>query len=341
MRRAQAENLETAGQDSFVDVVTNLVGIMIVLVIIVGVRVKHVWVDPNSAKALPADVKAAVAGSFKDADAATVLAGLKATAGAIEADVHKVDDQVAAVEQEFAVRSVEREQLATLVSAGEHELATRRGKLQAGDQADFDLHREAAALEQQLGEGRQQLERVANEKPPAVELRHQMTPISRTVFGKEVHFRLAKGHISYVPLQELLDEAKESIRKELMDRTSPVAIAEHEHTAGPYAGFEMQFTMGIEPNKIQFKQMQIVPVAGEPGETVADALRPTSEFRRRLADHDPSQTTVTIWVYPENFTEFRAIKEELTRLGFATAARPLPPGINISGSDKGSHSAAQ
>ena len=40
------ENIEAAGQDSFVDVVTNLVGIMIVLVIIVGVRTKHVCIDP-------------------------------------------------------------------------------------------------------------------------------------------------------------------------------------------------------------------------------------------------------------------------------------------------------
>src|SRR5437660_6482084 len=84
MRRTQAENLESAGQDSFVDVVTNLVGIMIVLVIIVGVRVKHVYVDPAAVKPLPAETKAAVAGAFKDADPATVLAGLKVTAGAIE-----------------------------------------------------------------------------------------------------------------------------------------------------------------------------------------------------------------------------------------------------------------
>ncbi len=133
MRRTQGENLESAGQDSFVDVVTNLVGIMIVLVIIVGVRVKHVYVDPAAAKQLPAEAKAAVAGAFKDVDPATVLAGLKATAGAIEADIHKVDEQVAAVEQEFTARSIEREQLATFVAAAEHELTARRGKLEAGD----------------------------------------------------------------------------------------------------------------------------------------------------------------------------------------------------------------
>ena len=82
--------------------------------------------------------------------------------------------------------------------------------------------------------------------------------------------------------------------------------------------------------------------AGESGETIAEALRPTSEFRRHLADHDPSQTTATIWVYPDSFADFRVLQTELTRLGFATAARPLPPGVNVSASSEhGSRSAAQ
>ena len=52
LMRRNPENLESAGQDSFVDVVTNLVGIMIVLVIIVGVRTKHVWIDPGDSQSV-------------------------------------------------------------------------------------------------------------------------------------------------------------------------------------------------------------------------------------------------------------------------------------------------
>jgi hypothetical protein len=334
MRRTPSENLESAGQDSFVDVVTNLVGIMIVLVIIVGVRTKHVWIDPATAKATPTTGAVHV-------DPQAALAALQSTAGGMEADIHRVSEQVATVEQELAVRSLEREQLATLVTAGERELAGRRGQLEAGSWADFDLKQQAAALDRQLGESRQLLDRVEHERPPAVELKHFMTPISRTVFGKEVHFRLSKGRIAYVPLEELFDEAKSSIRKEMLERTSPTALAEREHTAGPYAGFEMQYTMAVEPGRLQFKEMQIVPIAGETGEAVSDAMRPTSEFRRRLAEHDPSQSTATIWVYPDSFTDFRTVKDELSRLGFATAARPLPPGANVAGSDHGSRSAAQ
>ena len=51
MRRQPPEPIEAGGQDSFVDVVTNLVGILIVLVLIVGVRVKPAWRASQAASA--------------------------------------------------------------------------------------------------------------------------------------------------------------------------------------------------------------------------------------------------------------------------------------------------
>lgn len=335
MRRTISENLESAGQDSFVDVVTNLVGIMIVLVIIVGVRTKHVWIDPAMAGATNSS-------SPKAPASIGALAELKKIAGGMEADAHRAGEQVAAVEQEFNLRWAEREQLATLIAAGEHELAERRANLETGSRADFDLKQRAASLERELGDNEQLLNRVEIEQPPAIELKHYLTPLSRTVFGKEVHFRLSAGRIAYVPLEELVDEAKSSIRKDMLERTSPTAMSEHERVVGPYAGFEAHYSLAVEPGRLSLVEMEFVPVAGETGEAVSDALKPTSEFRRRLAGHDPSQTTATIWVYPDSFPEFRTIKDELYRLGYAAAARPLPPGRNVAASsDHGSHSAAQ
>jgi hypothetical protein len=301
--------------------------------------VKHVWVDPSAAKDVPPDAA--------HPDPAAALATLQSTAGAIEGDIRRTGEQVLRLDQELAVRGIEREQLATLVAAANRELADRRGHLEAGSRAEFDLKQQLAALAAQLGESRQDLDRIENDHPPAVELRHFMTPISRTVFGKEVHFRLSNGRIAYVPLDELLDMAKSSLHKELPELSSPAAITEHEQTAGPFLGFEMRYSLEIEPAgagrvSVRLREAQFVPTGAEPGEPLADALKPTSEFRRHLAEHDASQTTATIWVYPEGFTDFRTIKDELYRLGYATAARPLPTGANVSGSaDHGTRSAAQ
>ena len=52
----------------------------------------------------------------------------------------------------------------------------------------------------------------------------------------------------------------------------------------------------------------------------------------------PQQTTVTIWVYPDSFDDFRTLKAELFKLGYLTAARPLPAGHPIGGSPDGSRS---
>ena len=42
MPRRRTEEISTAGQDSFLDVVTNIVGILIILVMVVGGRVQHI-----------------------------------------------------------------------------------------------------------------------------------------------------------------------------------------------------------------------------------------------------------------------------------------------------------
>ena len=36
-------------------------------------------------------------------------------------------------------------------------------------------------------------------------LKHLPTPLAKTVFGQEVHFRLLDGRLAYVPLNELVD----------------------------------------------------------------------------------------------------------------------------------------
>jgi hypothetical protein len=89
------------------------------------------------------------------------------------------------------------------------------------------------------------------------------------------------------------------------------------------------------------RRWTLVPVASELGETVDEALAPQSAFRNELARCKPGRTAITIWVYSDSFGPFRRLREELYRLGFVVAARPLPPEVPISGSPEGSKSAAQ
>jgi hypothetical protein len=64
-------------------------------------------------------------------------------------------------------------------------------------------------------------------------------------------------------------------------------------------------------------------------------------MRSILAGYDPNQTTVTVWVYPDSFAQFRTLKEELYKRGYLTASRPMPDGQPISGSPQGTYSTAE
>ncbi|MEM7315183.1 MAG: hypothetical protein AAF497_18735, partial [Planctomycetota bacterium] len=122
---------------------------------------------------------------------------------------------------------------------------------------------------------------------------------------------------------------------------------------GPMKGFRMRFTFkrqtrmgtvgGSAVSQIRFEldKFELIPVTDYLGEPLAQALQPGSEFRELLQAYAANKTTVTVWTYPDSFGECRQLKEELLRMGYLTASRPLPEGQLIGGSPRGTHSAAQ
>jgi hypothetical protein len=123
-------------------------------------------------------------------------------------------------------------------------------------------------------------------------------------------------------------------------------------TIGPVEGFRAKYVLEREelsPDEqallggripLAFS-VELIPARDDLGEPVAVALGKRSQFRTRLASLNPRSKTVTLWTYPECFGAYTTIKEELHRLGFTVAARPLPNGVMIGGSSHGSHSQAQ
>ena len=68
---------------------------------------------------------------------------------------------------------------------------------------------------------------------------------------------------------------------------------------------------------------------------------PISEFSRAINRINPARATITLWVYPDSFTLYRRLRNDLVERGFSVAARPLPNGMTIRGSPQGTQSAAQ
>ena len=87
--------------------------------------------------------------------------------------------------------------------------------------------------------------------------------------------------------------------------------------------------------------MTVEPLQEPFGQPIDSVLGQGSELDIEIAGRNPDMTTITVWVYPDSFAAFRGLKEHLYKRGFATAARPLPDGHQISGGPQGSRSRAQ
>ncbi|MEQ8788969.1 MAG: hypothetical protein RIC55_21840 [Pirellulaceae bacterium] len=343
MRRPRGEELDNApGQDSFLDIVANLVGILIILVMVVGVRAQDALikgaaeVDDNSAQLDELEAKARAE---------------QQTAESVERNINlELAARLQAEQREVAARRAERDQLLTVITAAEHLLGEKRGELDNVGQASFDLNRQVEQARNQL-RVLENSRRVAQNStaPPAV-VEHRPTPMAKTVFGQEICFRLMRGRLAYVPKDELEELFKGDVpRKAYKLRESPVVT----ETIGPIRGFRLRYTLKMQGyeedngfNSVTrqgpvFDHYDLIAESDRIGEPFEVALRPDSLFRRELARVDPQTTTVTVWVYPDSYGQFRQLKDELYQLGFLTASWPMPEGELISAGPNGHRSVVQ
>jgi hypothetical protein len=311
------------GNDSFMDVICNMVGIIIILIMVSGIR---------SARAPRIEAPDAPNPTVVD------LRDLIARARSLEEDVVQLNAEVEQVQLASAVKFEERRLFALQVAQGREQIEAERQKLGAAQRADFELQRAAAAAEVESQRLDQALSSLANTEKTAVKVVSYPTPISKVVNGKEVHFQLRGGHVACVPIEKLLDRLPNEMRRQ---RDKLMNSYEVTSTAGPVDGFRMRYTLERDGNYIRLYECQFLPVTPQIGEPLEMALAPNSEFRRALAVHNPRATTVTLWTYPDSFDAYRRLKAELYQMGYSIAGRPLPNDQPIGGSPNGSKSAAE
>ena len=330
MPRPKPEDTSSAGQDSFLDVVTNIVGILIILVMVIGGRVQQIVLAPSQ----PAAETAAIEKAIED---------LEETVDSTESEIDQLQAQARTVATTAAFAADARLQLATAVSAAK--VGIDRWK-QASD-ATRVAAAEAAARRRQLEEEIRtctlEAEGLAHVPATTEEVLAYPTPIGRTVNGEEIHFRLAGGRIAYIPLEELFELAKHHTQRQ---GSSIAQMANRVETVGPEQGFTLDYVIEAKIDQargqvlIRSREWVVRPQQPICGETADEALGSGSRFRRTLSGAKP-ETTVTLWCYPDSFPEYRRLREELHRLGIPSAGRPMPDGAPIGGSTEGSKSVVQ
>ncbi|HVX10395.1 MAG TPA: hypothetical protein VHC22_04405 [Pirellulales bacterium] len=327
MGRKPRQDAEAIGSDSFLDVVTNIVGILIILVMVVGIRVK------NTAPSELIDEE----GMKRE------VAQLTDEAESLERDVQRLEGLVHQVTFSSQAKFQERATMAYVLAESERELEKTKKSLDAEKQSSFDMRRDVAAAQAELKKlADAKSEAAKPKKRVPVQIKSYPTPISKTVFGQEIHFQLKHGRLAMAPLEEIgrIGAQAAAGRIQLLET--------HDYysgVVGPQQGFEGHYEVErVEMDEGRVRgsySIDLVPISDNLGETVDEALRPNSRFRAQLGDFAPRQSTVTLWTYGDSFNDYARVKEVLYGLGYHVAARPLTDDMYIGGSDHGTHSAAQ
>lgn len=340
--------------------ITNLVGILVILVIVAGMRGKQEAVAAISGEAPPAlsitAVSAAKTPAKPTIDPAQVQQ-VKSEAERLAGEHRQTEEEMAQLVQQAELLQYEhnrhrraQSQLTEMLALGKVRLDELRSKLSGDAQQDFDLQRQIQAAQAEL----QQLEQAAaaaiTTSAPTIEIAANGTPISKIVDGDEVHFQLRNGRIAYVPMEELVEMARREMKPEL-DRLKTLSqlqeATEREFSTPARRGFEMRYALMFAADRagnrvsISMSRFEIHPVQSFVGETPAEALAPQSQFRTDISKFGPRTTTITLWTYPDSFAVYRAIQDELRRAGYQVAGRLMPASIPIGGSPQGKKSLAQ
>jgi len=384
------------GSDSFLDVIANIVGILIILIVIVGMKVANQAVEPPQPAivsvpdpALKALEEVTRRRQELDAELLNARAawerasGVHVNAVATAEDLQRELDAAAERTQGLSSRLKQLEDEAaelgdanlvvnlelSKAESQEQEAVKRTGKLteQLTALENQDVHAalklasvaqdlknlrsDAQLIEAETQKLQEMLEEI-DEQPtgPMDRLRHRLSPLSSYASEDEVHFRLDGGAVSHIPVDDLIERLKSQVKA----RSATIQrFSRYDGTVGPVEGYVMSYVVkregmsalqsmqyGVRGYRVAVSRWTISPTPGIIAETPDEAVQPGSRYRQVVETLRPG-STVTIWVYPNSFSGFPALREVAHGLQLKVAARPLPEGTPIVGSPAGSQSRAQ
>jgi hypothetical protein len=327
---------EESAQDSFLDVIANLVGVIIILVMLVGSKATRDVLKGTGKLAEPSPVSAPQELTIGNEALEKKLDSAKLAAMASRAELEKVATQLVRIRDEAAEFDNNRVTLAMHRKIIEEDIELRRGHLDAEQQDEFDVQRRIAESQIKLDQlTKQQMGLLAG--PETVELLESMpTPLARDVDGQSLYLRLKAGQLSVVPINELMSEATnhvDDIRRKLQQQGKAV------ETFGPLEGYRIQLTIIRQADPTQVtgpragqlerysvqQYVDILPTADSIGQEVEVALAPGGSVYRYLEEHRRQTPTVLVLLHTDSFKHCAFIKRTLWQMGLSVAMFPIGP----------------
>ncbi len=330
----------SVGEDSFMDTIANLVGVLIILVAIVSLHAEKIVV-PRTNPAVHQE---------KQKELVAALNAVTQTANSLELDSQRLEQDLASEQRLATSLAEERRQKMIWLELARRQISEQKAALDEQARKRLELVSEETRLEQQLQQIQMRRRAQVAAAPKEIALVHYPTPIAKTVFSDEVHFRLEHGKLVYVPLNELLEQMKAEWKYKAEKLGQDPSTVE---MIGPIENFRMEYelvaespdpNLPLDPNRgmiVRFNKFLITPMEANPGEPLATALNEGSQFRQRLSRLAPGKTTISIWVYPESYESLLTLRTWLREQGYQTACWPLEAGRPITGGPNGLRTTAQ
>jgi len=350
-RSTRINDGDEMGQDSFLDVVANVVGVLIILVMLVGLQASQtVLLQEEKAASVPAQPPVATSGADLE-KLRQELAQAIHEAVASRRTVQEMTHRALAIRREAAAHDRQRITLAMHRAVIEEDIASRREKLDAKRTREFDVQRQLLQSQRQLEQLTQEQLAVAASSS-TVKVESVPTPLAKEVDGPAIHLRLRHGLVSIVPFQQLQDEVEghiENMRRRLQRRE------DIQDVFGPVDGYRLKFAVqkmrhpanvgGPLAGQLERRSYEYIgdflPNSEKMGQNVEQALMPGASLHSHLQNHRRDNPAVVVWLYTDSFDEFRLLKRTLWKMGYAVAIRPLPPGTSIRVSSRGTRASAQ
>lgn len=322
---AKREESMSVGEDAFLDTTANLVGILIILVVMIGSKTTIAAREIGLQQAA-------------ENQASAVLEQPVNEALNVQRALVEQEKELQSYELETEYRKLERDRLLMQVTLVREKMDEAMSKVDEVRRASIEEQTKIEELESQLSKTYEQMGAADQSQRPKIVLEHLPTPMAKTVFGKELHIRLQNGLVTVIPWDRLVETLKQQVPLAASRNASRQIL---EETLGPISGFLMRYRMRAIRGGFELDRFELETTPDNPGEPLESALAVAGRLRLDLASRNPSETVVTVWVYPDSFETFRELKTYLFEEGFLCAARPLPEGMRIGASPSGTRSTAQ
>jgi hypothetical protein len=366
IRRRRPQRRIEFSFDSFLDVVANVVGIILRLILVawVGARAYKGPPPPPPPTVEVTDIAVPAPPPSLPPLPTTATGPVESTAAPtppdpLAAELERDRQELAKANADLLAKLKEYNDLRALEPALGTELvevSTRTNGVEA-EKADLDRHAAEAAVTgggavltlEQLRERqrvlKESLEALQREPISKRDLRYR-TPVSSPLQTEELMFEVKNGRVSLVDIGALLEQVRRSMRQKGEALRTQWEVSD---TTVPAGAFRLRYVLERERDvldasagmpaekgnfRISLAYWEAQAVTEARGEALERALAADSTFRRVVDHLDPQQTAVTFWVYPDSFAEYRRLRDYLHERDIVVAGRPLEDGHPIAGSSK-------